>query len=61
MIAVGNELEASERGLKDKSGRMLNGVPAKYWKDSSEYELAGGVRSSERKKPVRKQPPPSTT
>ena len=32
---------------------MLTGVGVKYGKDSNEYEKAGGVRTSERKKPVR--------
>jgi hypothetical protein len=54
-----NDLEASEKAVKDKSGRMLSGVAAKYGKNSSEYELAGGVRTSERKKGVRKQQPDS--
>ena len=34
--------------------RMLTGVATEYGKDSPEYEAAGGVRKSERKKPVRK-------
>jgi hypothetical protein len=55
-----NDLEASEKVVKDKSVRMLNGVAAKYGKDSSEYELAGGVRTSERKKSARKQQPSHT-
>jgi hypothetical protein len=32
---------------------MLAGVAAKYGKDSDEYEKAGGVRKSERKRPTR--------
>lgn len=36
--------------LKDLNERMLIAVLAKYGKDSSEYEQAGGVRKSERKK-----------
>lgn len=39
--------------LKDWSERMLNGVAAKFGTDSSQYEMAGGVRKSERKKPKR--------
>jgi hypothetical protein len=34
--------------------RALNGVKFKYGADSSEYEMVGGTRQSERKKPVRK-------
>ena len=40
--------------LKDWNERMLNGVASKYGTNSSQYEMAGGVRKSERKKPVRK-------
>lgn len=36
------------------SERMLAGVAARYGKDSSQYEQAGGVRKSERKRPTRK-------
>jgi len=32
---------------------MMNAVAAVYGKDSSEYEMAGGVRKSERKRPKR--------
>jgi hypothetical protein len=32
---------------------MLNGVASKFGTDSSQYEMAGGVRKSERKKPNR--------
>jgi hypothetical protein len=53
-----NELLAAEQALKDLSGRVLAAVKAKYGPDSSEYELAGGTRTSERKRPTRKQPTP---
>jgi hypothetical protein len=33
---------------------MLAGVVSKYGRDSNEYEMAGGVRTSERKKPKKK-------
>ena len=39
------------KGLAKASFR--SGVGLKYGKDSNEYEKAGGVRTSERKKPVR--------
>jgi hypothetical protein len=32
----------------------LNGVKVKFGRDSSEYEMAGRVRRSERKRPQRK-------
>lgn len=40
--------------VNDLSERVLIGVANKYGKNSSEYEMAGGVRKSERKKPVAK-------
>ncbi|MHC5599596.1 MAG: hypothetical protein ACYTXC_27285 [Nostoc sp.] len=33
---------------------MLLSVAAKYGKNSDEYKMAGGVRRSDRKRPVRK-------
>ena len=51
-------LRAEEQNLLDLTERMLEGVSAKYGKDSLAYEQAGGVRKSERKKSVRK---PKTT
>jgi hypothetical protein len=52
--AANNALKQSERELAMTTERMLVGVAFKYGKDSSEYEMAGGVRKSERKRPVRK-------
>ena len=49
-----NELVRQEKLVADWSARALNGVKFKFGPDSSQYEQAGGVRSSERKKPVRK-------
>jgi hypothetical protein len=49
-----NKFQAEITKLKDWNERMLAGVATAYGKDSSEYEQAGGVRKSERKKPVRK-------
>jgi hypothetical protein len=51
-----NTLQAAEKALSDLSDRMLAGVGAKYGKNSDEYEKAGGVRKSERKRPTRKTP-----
>ena len=36
--------------LKDWNERILSGVATKFGKNSSQYEMAGGVRKSERKK-----------
>jgi hypothetical protein len=38
---------------------VLPAVGLKYGKDSSEYEMAGGTRESERKKRVVKPKPPT--
>jgi pantothenate kinase-related protein Tda10 len=35
--------------IKDWNERMLSGAASKYGKNSSQYEMAGGVRKSERK------------
>ncbi len=42
-----NALVASEKELKTMSARMLAGVGVAYGKDSSQYEQAGGTRTSE--------------
>jgi hypothetical protein len=49
-----NELLADERALGEMSEHMLSGVKVKFGRDSVEYEMAGGVRRSERKRPQRK-------
>ena len=52
-----NELDSAERSLNALSETMLSAVAVKFGKDSSEYEKAGGVRKSERKKPTKKVKP----
>lgn len=52
-----NEFNQQEKILKDINERMLAAVGARFGKDSDEYEKAGGVRKSERKKPTKKNPP----
>ena len=49
-----NELLADERSLGEMSEHMLSGVKVKFGRDSAEYEMAGGVKRSERKRPQRK-------
>ena len=49
-----NDVKAQEKILRELSERMLEAVGAVYGHDSNEYEKAGGVRKSERKRPVRK-------
>lgn len=42
------EIKELEKKLGELSEKMLIGVAFKYGKDSREYEMAGGVRKSER-------------
>ena len=49
-----NELLAEEKLMGEMSEHMLSGVKVKFGRDSHEYEMAGGVRRSERKRPQRK-------
>lgn len=49
-----NAFEEKEKELAKFNSKVLPAVGLKYGKDSAEYEKAGGVRDSERKKPVRK-------
>ena len=56
-----NTIDAQEEDLRDWNRRILSAAEATYGPDSSEYELAGGTRTSERKSPKPKAPgtPPS--
>jgi len=49
-----NDCIAQIEVVKDWNERVLNGVASKYGKNSSQYEMAGGVKKSERKKPTKK-------
>lgn len=49
-----NECIAQIDVVKDWNERILTGVATKYGKNSSQYEMAGGKRKSERKKPSKK-------
>ena len=51
---AGNAVKDAEKVIRDYSERILLAVAVKYGKDSDEYEMAGGIRKSERKRPVRK-------
>ncbi|MEH1903749.1 MAG: hypothetical protein V7L04_20655 [Nostoc sp.] len=42
------KIDQMEKKLSKLSDKMLKGVGFKYGTDSSEYEIAGGVRDSER-------------
>ncbi len=43
-----NELKANESNLRGKNARMLSAAEGQYGPDSSQYEQAGGTRTSER-------------
>lgn len=45
-----NEMLEAEKSLSEKSERMLNAVAVVYGRQSSEYEMAGGTRRSERRR-----------
>ncbi|BDI17453.1 hypothetical protein ANSO36C_32550 [Nostoc cf. commune SO-36] len=47
------EIEEMEKHLSQLSEKMLMVVAIKYGKDSREYEMAGGVRSSDRIRKIR--------
>lgn len=49
-----NQYEAQLEVVKTWNERVLTGVGFKYGMDSNEYEMAGGKRKSERKKPSSK-------
>ena len=48
--AAANDFKAGEKQLRTLSARMLAAVGVKYGKDSNEYEMAGGTRTSEIKR-----------
>ena len=57
-----NAIDAAEEDLRDWNRRLLSATEATYGPDSSEYEVAGGTRKSERKKspkPSGPTPPPT--
>ena len=51
-----NQRDALNVGLWDKVKRARNGIKAIYGDDSSQYEMAGGTRVSDRKARTRKAP-----
>ena len=48
-----NAIDAEEEELRDWNRRWLAAIEAQHGPDSSEYELVGGTRTSDRKKPKR--------
>jgi hypothetical protein len=49
-----NEFQAEESELNEMNRRYLAAGEAHYGPDSSEYEMLGGTRKSERKRPTRR-------
>jgi hypothetical protein len=49
-----NQLKAVEKEIGSLYTRALSGAVSKFGEDSSEVEMLGGTRKSERKRPVRK-------
>jgi hypothetical protein len=49
-----NQRDALYTELWDKVKRARSGVKANYGDDSSQHEMVGGTRLSERKSPTRK-------
>lgn len=54
----GNALKDKEKALDKLYTQALAAVAAQYGKDSSEYEIAGGTRTSERKRGTAPPPKP---
>ena len=51
-----NHIDSGEETLADWNKRILAAVGAQFGTDSSEYELVGGTRTSERKSRTPKEP-----
>lgn len=45
--AAGNNFNEDEKEVRIIAARLLAGVGARYGKDSNEYEMAGGTRTSD--------------
>ena len=55
--AKANEIDAQIKAMNALSERALKGTGFKFGFDSNEYEMVGGTRKSERKRPTRKPKP----
>jgi hypothetical protein len=60
LTALVNQLKAKSAELAKINTRARSGFRATYGTDSSQYEQAGGTRTSERKRPSKKGTPPVT-
>jgi uncharacterized protein YciW len=56
---LGNDFKAEEKEMRTLSTRMLAAVGVKYGKDSNEYEMAGGTRTSEIERSKKPANPPA--
>lgn len=59
LTALLNELNAKAAELANINTRARSGFRATFGPDSSQYEQAGGTRTSERKRPSKKGTPPA--
>ncbi|OUL25265.1 hypothetical protein BV378_17085 [Nostoc sp. RF31YmG] len=50
------QLIENEQDLADYSEKILRGIAYKFGSNSHEYQMAGGTRKSDRKRPVRQSP-----
>lgn len=55
--ALRNKVEAGETALAEMNAAVLAGAKAKFGRDANEVERIGGVRLSERARPVRQAKP----
>jgi len=55
-----DKVEGLEKELDTMSANMLAGVRIKHGGNSAEYEMAGGTKASDRKRPVRKPKTPKS-
>lgn len=55
--ALSNELDADEKALEELLSRFLAAAGARWGKNHTNYELAGGTRTGERKRGGKQKPP----
>jgi hypothetical protein len=60
LTGITNELSEQIGELASINTRARSGFRAAYGPDSSQYEQAGGTRASERKRPSKKKPAPTS-
>ena len=60
MTDLRNQRDALHLVIWDKLKRLRASIKGLFGDDSSEYEMVGGTRRSERKRPTRKTPPATT-